>query len=189
MNFSKYLYYLRSDLYRYKGNASIKDFCVTYATNMAYRYIFWMRTSFYLKQRPIVVLLYALTRYILWRLSNKLQIYIPYNTKIGPGFYVGHPGNIVVNWAATIGSNCNLSPGVVIGISNRGKVGCPEIGDNVFIGPGAKIFGKIKIGDNVAIGANSVVTSDIPDSAVVVGIPAKIISYKGSKGYINRTEY
>jgi serine O-acetyltransferase len=79
---------------------------------------------------------------------------------------------------------------VTIGQSNRGKrKGCPTIGNEVYIGPGAKIFGNIKIGNNVAIGANSVVTRDIPDNAVVVGIPGNVISYNGSDGYINRIDY
>lgn len=59
----------------------------------------------------------------------------------------------------------------------------------MYIGPGAKMFGSIKIGNNVAIGANCVVTKDIPDNAVVVGIPGKVISYEGSNGYVNRTDY
>ena len=63
----------------------------------------------------------------------------------------------------------------------------PTIGDNVYLGPGAKIFGKIQVGNNAAIGANCVVTRDVPDNGVAVGIPAKVISYEGSTGYINNT--
>ena len=63
------------------------------------------------------------------------------------------------------------------------------IGDNVYIGPGAKIFGNIRIGSNVAIGANCVVNEDIPDDAVVVGILGRVISYNGSFGYVNNTDY
>ena len=86
---------------------------------------------------------------------------------------------------AKIGKNCNISQGVTIGQSNRGKrAGVPVIGDSVFIGPGAKIFGAITIGNNVAIGANAVVTSDVPDNAVVAGIPARILSLLGSAGYV-----
>lgn len=57
------------------------------------------------------------------------------------------------------------------------------------IGPDAKIMGNIKVGDNAAIGANAVVTKNVPDNAVVVGVPAKVISYNGSEGYINRMDY
>ncbi|WP_202807026.1 serine O-acetyltransferase [Planktothrix agardhii] len=74
---------------------------------------------------------------------------------------------------------------MTIGVGGRGeKSGCPVIGDQVFIGPGAKIFGKIRIGNDVAIGANAVVTKDLPDNAVAMGIPAKIISYEGSQDFV-----
>ena len=53
----------------------------------------------------------------------------------------------------------------------------PHIGDNVFIGAGAKILGDIKIGNNVKIGANAVVTKDVPDNCTVVGNPAVIINH------------
>jgi len=109
-------------------------------------------------------------------------------TQIGPGLYIGHQGGIVINEQVVIGKNCNLSQQVTIGVSRRGeRAGVPTIGDNVYLGPGAKIFGKIQVGNNAAIGANCVVTRDVPDNGVAVGIPAKVISYEGSTGYINNT--
>ncbi|WP_364140980.1 serine O-acetyltransferase [Paenibacillus sp. LPE1-1-1.1] len=75
--------------------------------------------------------------------------------------------------------------GVTIGASSRGKnIGVPTIGDFVYIGAGAMIIGNVKIGNHAAIGANSVVTKDVPDHGVVVGMPAKVISLEGSNGYI-----
>lgn len=64
--------------------------------------------------------------------------------------------------------------------------GAPRLGDNVYIGPGAKIFGPIEIGDNVAIGANAVVNKSFPDSVTIAGVPAKIISYHDSSIYIKK---
>ena len=58
----------------------------------------------------------------------------------------------------------------------------PTIGDNCFIGPGAKLFGDIKIGDNVAIGANAVVNKDFGDNVTIAGVPAKVVSKKGTNG-------
>lgn len=113
-------------------------------------------------------------------------IQIPYKTKIGKGFYIGHFGTIIVNGNAVIGDNVNISQGVTIGQANRGKrKGVPIIGNEVYIGPGAKIVGKVVIGNNVAIGANAVVTNDIPDNACVVGVPARIINMQGAEGYVN----
>lgn len=95
-----------------------------------------------------------------------------------------------MNHLSTIGKNCNISQGVTLGQANRGKnTGYPTLGDNVYIGPGAKIVGAVKIGNDVAIGANCVVTHDIPDHAVVVGVPGKVISWAGTAGYMDRTDY
>jgi serine O-acetyltransferase len=63
--------------------------------------------------------------------------------------------------------------------------GTPTIGDNVYIAPGAKIIGNIKIGNNCAVGANAVVVKDVLEGTTVGGIPAKVISDTGSRGYIN----
>jgi len=115
---------------------------------------------------------------------------ISHRTSIGRGFYIGHIREIIINDRAVIGDNCNISQGVTIGEANRGpRKGTPVIGNNVYIGPGAKIIGAVHIGNNVAVGANCVVTRDVPDGAVVVGVPGRVISYEGSKGYIIRTDY
>lgn len=124
---------------------------------------------------------------MLRRLGHIYGISIPYNTSIGPGFYIGHTGGIVVSPKAVIGKNCNISCGVVIGETFRGaRKGVPSIGDYVYIAPGAKIIGGVFVGNNAAIGANSVVTRDLPEKAVAVGVPAKVISLAGSDGYITR---
>lgn len=116
----------------------------------------------------------------------KYNIEISDTTSIGDGFYIGHWGCIVINPLSILGRNVDVAQGVILGVSGRGeKRGCPIIGDNVYIGPGAKVIGKIKIGNNVAIGANAVVTKDVPDNAVVAGVPAIIISFEGSEGYCN----
>jgi serine O-acetyltransferase len=112
-------------------------------------------------------------------------ISIPFTARIGPGLYIGHFGGIILSPETVLGENCNISQGVTIGQAGReGKQLTPIIGDRVYIGPGAKIFGGIKIGNDVAIGANAVVTKDLPDNAVAVGVPAKIVSYEGSKDFV-----
>ena len=109
---------------------------------------------------------------------------IPVGTKIGKGLFISHSGPIIINNHCEIGDNCNLAPMTVIGWGNsEGKKGVPKIGNRVWIGPGAKIFGPITIGDDVAIGANAVVNKSIPNKAVVVGAN-KIVSYNSSEEYI-----
>jgi len=70
---------------------------------------------------------------------------------------------------------------VTIGQQRLGASCAPKIGDNVYIGAGAKVFGSITIGNNVFIGANSVVVNDVPDNCTVVGAPAKIVKMNGVK--------
>jgi len=90
-----------------------------------------------------------------------------------------------MNRHAVFGNNCNISQGVTIGVSGRGeKRGVPVIGNNVYIGVNAVIVGKIKVGNNALIAANSLVNKDVPDNAVVMGVPAEIVNYNGSEGYV-----
>ena len=120
-----------------------------------------------------------MTIYYYWRLrqlSYKIGIQIPPHT-CGTGLQKWHYGYIIINEKVRIGKNLTIYPGVEIGHKIPGE-GCPVIGDNCFIGAGAKIFGSIKIGNNVTIAANAVVLEDIPDNAIVGGVPAKIIKIK-----------
>jgi serine O-acetyltransferase len=101
-------------------------------------------------------------------------IYIPVNANIGKGFTIHNFSGIFI-CEATIGDNCIVFQNVTIG-HLRGQPEPPRLGNNVFIGAGAKVLGSVIIGDNVAIGANSVVINDVPDNCTVLGVPARIIS-------------
>lgn len=132
--------------------------------------------------RPLLKVIFAVVSEIL---EMVLGIHINVKAKIGKGLYIGHYGGIWIG-PVTIGDYCNLSQEVTIGIGGTGSArGLPVIGSRVFVGPGAKIFGKISIGDNVAIGANAVVSKDIPENAVVLGNPGRIVGYGGSEGLID----
>ena len=187
----RYLWY--SDLYRYTGKVTKKAYLRELWRNPGFRYTFLMRLCHHLGQQRLNLwqrFWFLFFREFLFHYAVKYGISLPPDTQVGPGLYIGHHGTIVVNSEAVIGRNCNLSQGITIGQVNRGpKKGCPTIGDNVYIGPGAVIIGQIKIGDNAAIGANCVVTHDVPDNGVVVGVPGRVISTEGSAGYINRTDY
>jgi len=191
MKYSEYKYLVLSDLFRITGNVEFSVLIRNIFFNKEYKYPFWMRTSHYTKSHSFLkYTIYPITRLILYRLSFKLGIFISPSTEIGSGFNINHIGNIVVNGRSEIGKNCTLSHGVTLGQKNRGNYkGCPVLANNIYIGPGAKIIGSVKIGNNVAIGANCVVTEDISDNSVVVGIPGKVISKDGVIGYVNNTEY
>jgi serine O-acetyltransferase len=112
-------------------------------------------------------------------------ISISFSAQIGEGFYIGHFGGIFIHKDVTIGKYCNISQGVSIGLGGRGpNTGSPVLGDRIYIGPNVVLCGRITIGNDVAIGANAVVTKSIPKTAVVAGIPAKIISFEGSSDFV-----
>lgn len=110
----------------------------------------------------------------------KLGWDIPINT-FGPGLKINHYGLIVVNGNARIGAFCDIHQGVNIGQHGPNQDDVPTIGDNVWIGPGAKIFGNITIASRVAIGANAVVNKSFTEENITIaGIPAKKISDRGN---------
>lgn len=94
------------------------------------------------------------------------------------GLYIAHPNGTVIN-AANIGKNCTIIASVTIGMRNEWAF--PVIGENVFIGAGARVLGGIHVGDGAVIGANAVVIHDVPPGATVVGIPARVIRLNGEK--------
>lgn len=180
-----------SDLYRYYGRASGLLLLRVVLFGTCSKVGFWYRVCSSLRRKPVFWRpLYWLARLMARRVSIRFGIAIPAATEIGPGLFIGHFGQIFINSNVKIGRNCNLSQGVTIGRAGRaGRRGAPVVGNNVYIGPGAKIIGPVHIGNNVAIGANAVVTKDLPDGAVAVGVPAKVISRAGSGDFINNTEY
>lgn len=150
---------------------------------IAFRFGQWIRKRVHiLVLRQVLMVVSRILHRLLWLITG---IEIDLSADIGLGLYIGHGGKVVVHPEARIGKNCNLSTGVVIGIAGRGdQRGVPIIGDRVFIAPGAKIIGKLVIGNDVAIGANAVVTKDVHPKAVVAGVPARVINFKGSAEFI-----
>ena len=123
-------------------------------------------------------------RYVYRNKSIKLGFSIGINV-FGPGLSIAHRGTIVVNGNTKVGENCRIHVCTNIGTKAGFNDKAPIIGDNVYIAPGVKIFGDIKIGNNIAIGANSVVNKSFEESNITIaGIPAKIINRKGSKDII-----
>ena len=127
----------------------------------------------------------TLYRKILFRKSSvRLGFSISPNT-FGPGLSIAHRGTIVVNGGARIGANCRIHVDVNIGTEAGKSDSAPNIGDNCYIGPGAKIFGPIEIGSGSVIGANAVVNKSFPaGNQTLGGIPANVISTKSSDGLL-----
>ena len=118
------------------------------------------------------IILWVVAKYRFRRLSVKLGYSIPINV-FGPGVSLPHRGNIIINPQVNIGENCRIHVGVNIG-AHHDKA--PKIGNNVYIGPGAIIFGDITIADNCFIGANATVNKSVLEpNCVIAGTPAKVL--------------
>lgn len=178
-------YYLEEDLKRFGGKKpNLKDWIVKNEGAYIYKYIRTLRfLEYYKNTGSRMMYLYYFLRYK--RMCFDLKVDIKPNN-LGPGFRLMHLGAFVrIKQNCRIGKNCTILPGVVIGNKHLdGDESWVTIGDNCYIGLGAKIFGEVHIGDNVVIGANAVVTKDIPDNAIVGGVPAKILRIGGGKKYL-----
>lgn len=153
--------------------------------SLVYRLGHWLYTS-NKRRNPVWWLAVAVYYIMRWWVQATAGISISPRAEIGPGLYIGHFGNIFIGGQVRMGSNCNVSQGVTIGAFGRHlDLRSPKIGSRVYFAPGAKAFGGIEIGDDVAIGANAVVAHSIPARAVAGGIPAKVISFKGSFDLVN----
>lgn len=119
------------------------------------------------------------------RRSVALGFTVPPNT-CGPGLSLAHWGSVVISPKARIGENCLIHSDVNVGADAEGKA--PTIGNDCWIGPGAKVFGPVVLGDRVRVGANAVVTESFPDDAVLVGAPARNVSKGRQERWIQRKE-
>lgn len=121
--------------------------------------------------------------------SQILSIYIPYNAKIGKGLDIKHPIGIVINGAAYIGDNCTIFQNVTIGRNLGEGKGNATLEHHVVLCAGACVIGNVHIGHHTIIGANAVVTKDIPANCVAAGVPAKIITTDSSVIFNKENRY
>jgi serine O-acetyltransferase len=103
-----------------------------------------------------------------------LQMRLNVQAEIGPGLLIAHCGGITLHPDVVIGRHCDLAHHVTIGTRGVGSKGTPRLGDNVYVGTNAVLIGPIVVGDHARIGANSLVMSDVPEGATVIGVPAQI---------------
>lgn len=180
---------IKTDFKRYLATgAKSKLKIIIFNQGFIFTSIFRINNSLYFSFRKVPILNKIVGLHCLcWLKVSQVVtgLSLPVGLHIGAGIFISHVGTIIINNQCKVGDNINLAPDTVIGYGiKKGVEGYPTIGNRVFIGPGAKIFGPITIGDDVAIGANAVVNSDVPDKAVVVGVPARIVSYEGSFNYV-----
>ena len=139
-------------------------------------------------KNPINAARFLVSRYLLGKQSLKLGFSIPINV-FAEGLSIAHYGTIVVNSHAKVGRNCRMQEGVNFGATGGNDLS-PTVGDNVFIGTGAKLIGGITIADGVAIAANAVVVKDILEpNTTWGGVPAKKLSDHSSEAFIDPRVY
>lgn len=137
----------------------------------------YLRTILYLKEKSFP----RLATYFANRLQRIYGVFISVKTDFDRSLELRHPVGIIIGEGVKIGKNVIIYQNVTLGGARLGDGKAnnyPSIGDGTVIFAGAVIVGKISIGKNCTIGANSVVTSDIPDNCTAVGVPARIISRK-----------
>ena len=120
---------------------------------------------------------WAWLRYAFWSWMTSTDI--DPRTRIGERVSLPHPLGVVMHRTVTVGDDCMIMQQVTLGIVGTADDG-PGIGNNVYIGAGAKLLGPITIGDGARIGANAVVLDDVPPGCTAVGVPARIV--RGAQG-------
>lgn len=186
-----YKYYLEADRISksISKHRSVRAFLVDWliGRNEVWEFQKTLRKVEYLQSKGngiVTKIRYAIAYRKLQKMRVRLGFTI-YPHNFGPGLSISHPGTLLVNEAARIGANCRIHPCVFIATQAGFGDKAPVIGDNVYIGPGAKISGGIVIADNIAIGANSVVNKSFLEPGITIaGVPAKKVSDKGSDGFL-----
>lgn len=179
---------LRADVYRYRANTRAGTFADAWFREPGFRFTWYLRkVTFYSKhKRGPGFLPYLYNRVLLNHYRFRYGLDISPSTAIGPGFYIGHFGGIVISPFAILGKNVNVAKGAVIGATSRGKrKGAPTLEDRVWVGSNAIIVGNVRIGSDALIGPGAYVNFDVPSGAVVLGNPGKVVADTGSHGYIN----
>ena len=165
-----------ADLQRYKekGN-SLRDTCLNPAVWAigSYRLGSWLNTArpFILIRLPLKVVSLVLNKFC----EIFMEMCIDPCAVIGEGLFIAHIGGVHINPDAVLGKNCDIAHRVTIGTSAMGRKGAPVLGDDVYVGTGASIVGKIRIGSGAKIAANTLVITNVPDGATVMGVPGRII--------------
>lgn len=168
---------IRQDLKTYNGDWTQQGFWAL----VTYRFGCWRYTI----RNSIIRKIFSFLYKILYKFTQIVTgIELPCEVTIGKNFRIDHFGDIIISGFAKFGDNCIIRNGVTIGLRDIDDPTAPIIGNNVNIGAGAKILGRITIGDNVNIGANAVVITDVPSDSIAVGVPAKIISKKKMENFV-----
>lgn len=161
--------HIRADLHAHGGHFGAQGFWAM----VVYRFGRWRYGVRPALLRKVFSFFYRIA-YKLVQIMTGIEL--PCEVEVGRNFVIDHSGGIVVSGYARFGNDCRIRTGVVVGLARVDDPCAPQIGDNVDIGAGAKVLGRITIGNNVLIGANAVVVRDVPADSIAVGVPATVRS-------------
>jgi serine O-acetyltransferase len=120
----------------------------------------------------------ARARHLFWSIVTQSDI--EPRATLGRRLMLPHPNGVVIHQDAVVGDDCMIMQQVTIGMIGDDEV--PVLGNNIYVGAGAKIIGKVIVGDGARIGANAVVTHDVPAGWTAVGVPARLIERIEGRG-------
>lgn len=166
---ASWLYVKDDALHLFRALCSDASLCMILYRGMSYCNRYWVT-------KPIAAIFCKLNALLCGAVIGR-------GASFGKNFVILHSVGIVVNSKVVGGDDITLESGVVIG---EEKQGCPTLGDNIFIGSGAKLFGSIHLGNNVKVGANAVVNRSFPDNTVIGGVPAELLRHVASDNDIDQ---
>ena len=185
---SDYQYYIEEDRKYYFGKQKPNKWREVFFPDLVWRFQKALRRYEYANnvKHGIFGRILTLFAYYKYRkLSIKLGFLIPKNV-CGPGLSIAHYGPVLIHSSSKIGKNCRIHVGVSVSASAGSSKG-PILGDNVYIGTGAIIFGDITIANNVMIGANATVNKSVEtENCVIAGTPARIVKENVGLWHENR---
>lgn len=143
-----------------------------FRTLAVYRFGVWrMSVSPKLLRAPLSLLYRALYR----RCRNGYGIELPYSARVGRQVVIEHQGGIVIHGNTEIGDRCIIRQNCTLGLKRLDALDdAPVLGHGVHLGAGAVVLGRVMLGDGAIVGANAVVTTDVPPGALALGVPARI---------------
>lgn len=162
---------LRADYRRH--DASLRNTALwAIATYRFGRWSLGLRSRFL---RKLTGAVYGLMTFVV-ELASGIRLHR--EASIGAEFHLVHSGNVKIHPQSVIGDRVGIMHDVTLGTSND-RAGAPTLGNDVFVGAGAKILGPVRVGDGARIAANSLVISDVPPGVTAIGVPARAIRYTG----------